>query len=104
MTVSEQVGRNLKRMRRGAFMSQFDLSRRTGLHHTEISLLERGQRLPRIDTCIRIVEGTNADPALLFEGIAWHEPVHWDEKGRFTIAGTDGPVDLRPPRLRSDNR
>lgn len=102
MTVSEQIGRNLRRMRRAAYMSQFDLSRKTGLHHTEISLLERGRRLPRIDTAIRIIESTNADPALLFEGIAWHEPAHWDEKGWFTITGTEGPVDLRPPRSGSD--
>jgi transcriptional regulator with XRE-family HTH domain len=102
MTVAEQIGRNLKRMRRAAFMSQDDLSRRSGLHHTEISLLERGQRLPRIDTCIRIVEGTNADPGTLFEGLAWHEPAHWDEKGWFTITGIDGLVDLRPPRPGGD--
>ena len=100
MTVSEQLGLNLRKARRGACMSQDDLSKRTGLHHTEISLLERGARVPRIDTCIKILEGTNADPlfGVLFEGIAWHEPAHWDEKGWFTIAGTDGPVDLRLPR------
>lgn len=103
MTVSEQIGRNLKRMRSAAFMSQFDLSRRTGLHHTEISMLERGVRIPRIDTCVKIIESTNADPRDLFRGIAWHQPARWDEKGWFTIAGTDGPVDLRPPRRGKDD-
>jgi transcriptional regulator with XRE-family HTH domain len=98
MTVSEQIGLNLRRARRRACMSQDDLSKRTGLHHTEISLLERGTRVPRIDTCIKILESTNADPRLLFEGIAWHEPARWDEKGWFTVAGIDGPVEVRPPR------
>jgi len=42
MTVSEQLGRNLRRARRRAYMSQEDLARRAGVHHTEIGLLERG--------------------------------------------------------------
>jgi transcriptional regulator with XRE-family HTH domain len=41
MTVAEQLGLNLKKVRRRADMSQDDLSRRSGLHHTEISLLRR---------------------------------------------------------------
>jgi transcriptional regulator with XRE-family HTH domain len=98
MTVSEQLGRNLRKARRRACMSQEDLSRRAGLHHTEIGLLERGARVPRIDTCIKILESTNADPRDLFEGIAWHGSARWDEKGWFTIAGLDGPADLRPSR------
>ena len=98
MTVSEQLGLNLRKARRRACMSQDDLSKRTGLHHTEISLLERGHRVPRIDTCIKILESTSADPRLLFEGIAWHEPARWDEKGWFTIAGLDEPAEVRAPR------
>jgi DNA-binding XRE family transcriptional regulator len=73
MTVAEQLGRNLKKMRRQAFMSQEEVSRRTGLHHTEISLLERGCRVPRLDTCIRVLESTGGDPRDLVEGIQWHE-------------------------------
>jgi transcriptional regulator with XRE-family HTH domain len=98
MTVSEQLGLNLRKARRRACMSQDELSRRTGLHHTEISLLERGGRIPRLDTCIRILQGTGGDPRDLVEGIAWHETRRWDEKGWFTIAGLDGPVDVRSPR------
>jgi transcriptional regulator with XRE-family HTH domain len=98
MTVAEQLGRNLRKVRRQAFMSQEQLSRRSGLHHTEIGLLERGRRVPRLDTAIKVLESTNADPRVLFEGIAWHEPARWDEKGWFTVTGLDGPVDVRPPR------
>jgi DNA-binding XRE family transcriptional regulator len=98
MTVSEQIGRNLKRMRRRACMSQDDLSKRSGLHRTEIGVLERGLRLPRVDTAVKIIGSTNADPSDLFRGIAWHEPARWDERGWFTIAGIAEPVDLRPPR------
>jgi transcriptional regulator with XRE-family HTH domain len=96
VTFSEQIGRNLRKVRREAFMSQEDLSRRAGLHRSEVGLLERGLRVPRVDTCIKILESANADPRSLSEGIAWHEPVRFDEEGWFTIVGHDGPVDLRP--------
>jgi transcriptional regulator with XRE-family HTH domain len=98
MTVSEQLGANLRKARRDAFMSQEDLSRRTGLHRTEIGTLERGLRIPRLDTAIKVLGATNVDPGELFRGVAWHEPSRFDEKGWFTVDGDDGPVDLRPPR------
>jgi transcriptional regulator with XRE-family HTH domain len=98
MTVAEQLGLNLRKARRRAGLSQDGLSRRTGLHHGEISLLERGGRVPRLDTWIKILQSTGADPRDLVEGIAWHEPRHWDEKGWFTIVGFAEPADVRPPR------
>jgi transcriptional regulator with XRE-family HTH domain len=98
VTVAEQIGLNLKRIRRKACMSQDDLSRRSGLHRTEISLLERGGSVPRLDTCIRIIESTGGDPRDLFEGITWHESARWDEKGWFTVARLSQPADVRPPR------
>jgi transcriptional regulator with XRE-family HTH domain len=104
VTFAEQIGRNLRRVRREAFMSQEDLSRRAGLDRSEICLLERGLRIPRIDTCIKILESAQADSRGLSEGIAWHEPVRFDEGGWFTISGLDGPVDLRPPRRKGVNR
>lgn len=98
MTVAEQIGLNLKGIRREACMSQDELSRRSGLHHSEISLLERGGRVPRLDTCIRLLQSAGGDPRDLVEGVAWHESARWDEKGWFTIVGFDGRADLRPPR------
>ena len=98
MTVAEQIGLNLKGIRREACMSQDELSRRSGLHYSEIGLLERGGRVPRIDTCIRILGSAGGDPRDLVEGIAWHESARWDKKGWFTIRGIEGPVDVRGPR------
>ena len=103
MTVAEQIGLNLRKVRRRAGMSQDDLSGRTGLHHTEISLLERGGRIPRLDTAIRILGSTGADASDLVAGVAWHGPAGWDEKGWFTIVGLDGAADLRPPRRGGGN-
>lgn len=48
MTVAEQLGLNLRAIRRRARMSQDELFKRTGLHRNEISLLERGARIPRL--------------------------------------------------------
>ena len=104
MTVAEQLGRNLKRIRRRAGMSQDDLSLRSGLHHAEISLLERGGRIPRLDTAIRIIGCTEGDPRDLLEGIAWHEPPDRRENGWFTIVGVQGAADLRLPRRGREDR
>lgn len=49
MSVAEQFGRNLARCRRAAGLSQEDVSFLAGLHRTEVSQLERGLRLPRLD-------------------------------------------------------
>lgn len=103
MTVAEQIGLNLRKIRRRADMSQDDLAHRSGIHHTEISLLERGGRIPRLDTAIRILASTGGDARDLVDGVGWEEPAHWDQKGWFTIVGLSGPVDVRSPRRRGED-
>jgi transcriptional regulator with XRE-family HTH domain len=98
MTVAEHLGWNLRKARRRTGMSQEHLSRRTGLHHTEISMLERGIRVARLDTFMKMAQCTEADPTELVEGITWHEPPGWDAPGWFTVVGLSEPADLRPPR------
>lgn len=98
MTVAEQIGRNLRAVRRRADLSQDDLMGLSGLHRTEISLLERGIRSPRIETCIRIVQSTGGDLADLVAGVRWHGPLSFREKGWFTIAGSSEPVEVRASR------
>lgn len=65
-------GKNLKRCRRQAGLSQEEAAIRASLHRTEIGLLERGERLPRIDTCIKLAGAVEVDAAELLAGIAWH--------------------------------
>jgi DNA-binding XRE family transcriptional regulator len=50
MDVAGKFGDNLARCRRVAGMSQDELSIRASVHRTEISQLERGLRLARVDT------------------------------------------------------
>jgi len=72
MEVARRFGENLRRLRKGADVSQEELGLRCSLHRTEIGLLERGARVPRIDTLIKIASGLGVriDCALL-DGITW---------------------------------
>ena len=72
MEVARQFGENLRRLRKRADISQEELGLRCSLHRTEIGLLERGARVPRIDTLIKIASGLGIriDCALL-DGITW---------------------------------
>jgi transcriptional regulator with XRE-family HTH domain len=69
--VAGQFGDNLARVRRGAGLSQDELSVRASVHRTEISQLERGLRVARIDTLIKLAASLEADPTELLAGINW---------------------------------
>lgn len=51
--VAGRLGENLHRVRRREGLSQERLAVRASLHRTEIGLLEKGERVCRIDTLIR---------------------------------------------------
>jgi transcriptional regulator with XRE-family HTH domain len=69
--VAVRFGENLRRLRKRADVSQETLGFRAELHRTEIGLLERGARVPRIDTIVKIAAGLDVAPAVLLAGIAW---------------------------------
>lgn len=69
--IATAFGRNLNRCRKRAGLSQEELAVRASLHRTEIGLLERGERLPRIDTAIKLAGALSVPPAELIEGIDW---------------------------------
>lgn len=71
MNVAERFGANLARCRRAADLSQEELSLRASLHRTEISQLERGLRLARVDTVAKLIGALEVDPGELFKGIGW---------------------------------
>ncbi|HEY5815437.1 MAG TPA: helix-turn-helix transcriptional regulator [Solirubrobacterales bacterium] len=62
---------NLRRRRRVAGFSQEELGRRSGLHRTAIGLLERGARMPRVDTLVKLAAALEIQPDMLIEGISW---------------------------------
>ena len=55
--VREQLGKNLRDHRERVGLSQEELAELCALDRTEISLLERGLRFPRLDTLVRLSRG-----------------------------------------------
>lgn len=71
MSVAERFGENLMVYRRRAGLSQEELGFRASLHRTEIGELERGVRVPRIDTLVKLAGALSVPPGDLLKGIAW---------------------------------
>ena len=71
MDIAARFGDNLARCRRGADLSQDELSVRASVHRTEISQLERGLRVARIDTLIKLAASLEVSPNELLVGITW---------------------------------
>lgn len=63
---------NLRRARERQRISQEELGFRCELHRTEISLLERGQREPRLGTLVKLACALDTTPEELCAGIRWN--------------------------------
>lgn len=71
MSISKRLGANVARHRRAAGLSQEETAVRASLHRTEVSQIERGLRLCRVDTVAKLAGALEIDAGRLFEGIAW---------------------------------
>lgn len=71
MTSREQIGKNLQILRKSSGLSQEELGFRSGLHRTEISLIERSIRKPGFETLEKLSIGLEVPIASLLEGIGW---------------------------------
>ncbi len=71
MRVAEKFGQNLVYLRKRADLSQEQLAALAGLHRTEVGMLERGVRLARIDTLIKLAGGLEVTPGELLDGLDW---------------------------------
>jgi len=68
--LERSFGRNLRRIRREHGYSQEALAFRAEVHRTEISLLERCKRSPRLETIVILSRGLQlASPTELLDGI-----------------------------------
>jgi len=79
-------GENILIARRRADLSQEELGFLASLHRTEIGQLERGIRLPRIDTVVKLAGALNVPPGDLLKGMAW-KPGKLAARGRFIARG-----------------
>lgn len=62
---------NLSRAREASGISQEELGSRTGLHRTEVSLLERGGREPRLGVLLKLAAALETPVEALCAGISW---------------------------------
>jgi transcriptional regulator with XRE-family HTH domain len=61
---------NLRHHRERLGLSQESLGSMCGLHRTEISLLERRKRSPRLETIVVLARALQLEPAELLDGIS----------------------------------
>jgi transcriptional regulator with XRE-family HTH domain len=68
---SRRFAANLRRLREAAGLSQEELAFRADVHRTQISLIEGGHRMPRLDTLIKLAGALDATANDLVDGITW---------------------------------
>lgn len=87
---ADRFGQSLRRRRRLADLSQRELAELTQLRHMDISAIERGQRVPRLDTILKLAAGVEATSCELLVGLRWR-PGHFHYvEGGFYLE--DGPA------------
>jgi transcriptional regulator with XRE-family HTH domain len=69
--IAARFGDNLVRCRKRADLSQDELSVRASVHRTEISQLERGLRIARVDTLIKLAASLEVSADELLAGMSW---------------------------------
>ncbi len=69
MLSTERFAANLRKTRTEAGLSQERLARAASLHRTEISLLERAEREPRLSTIVRLASGLGVPAAVLLDDL-----------------------------------
>jgi transcriptional regulator with XRE-family HTH domain len=62
---------NLRHAREVAGISQEELAEMCEIHRTEVSLLERGGREPRLGTMVKLAVALGTTPQALCAGIGW---------------------------------
>ena len=71
MSFAAQFGHNLASHRRKADLSQEELGVRPSLHRTAVGQLERGERIPRADTVVKLAGSFSVSAGDLLDGLAW---------------------------------
>jgi len=82
MKFAEQFGSNLAYCRRRAKLSQEELAHRAAVHHTAVSQIEHGKRVPKIDTAVKLAGALGVPTEELLDGLTWSPGGY--EPGGFT--------------------
>lgn len=70
-SLAERFAFNVRRLRVSADISQEELAFRADVHRTQVSLIEGGERLPRLETLVKLAGALGVTTNDLVEGIAW---------------------------------
>jgi len=87
LDLKRRFGDNLILLRDRVDLSQEQIAVRSGLHKTQIGLLERGLRLPRLDTIIKLAGALEAAPCDLLDGMAWRLGTDRGHPGAYVRSG-----------------
>jgi XRE family transcriptional regulator, regulator of sulfur utilization len=68
---ADQFGSNLRYCRRRVGLSQEELAVRASLHRTAVGQLERGERVARVDTVVKLAGSLGIPPGELLDGLGW---------------------------------
>jgi transcriptional regulator with XRE-family HTH domain len=82
-----RFGLNLARCRERAGISQEELGMRADLHRTAVGQLERGQRIARADTLVKLAGSLAVKPDELLAGLEWEPSIRTE--GKLTVSGGD---------------
>ncbi len=70
MALGQIVAENLRTVRTGQKLSQETVARKSGLSVSYISMLERGERTPPLDTLESLAKALQVSPLYLLQGLA----------------------------------
>jgi transcriptional regulator with XRE-family HTH domain len=71
MTPKRRIGRNFRRIRRAADLTQEVVAERADLHRTQISQYDWGEREPLTLSLVKLSAALEVEPADLLEGVRW---------------------------------
>lgn len=74
VTVGKAFGIKLSAARMRAELSQEALGYLSGIHRTQISRLEAGESVPRLDTVIQLAGALEIETLELFPAVRWDPP------------------------------
>jgi transcriptional regulator with XRE-family HTH domain len=82
--IQNRFAENVRRLREAKGLSQEELAFAADIHRTQVGLMESGQRLPRLDTLVKLAGALGVTANDLLDGVDWEPSVQ--QKGRFAIA------------------
>ncbi len=80
---ARRFAENLLSARRFSGLSQERLGLLAGLHRTEIGKLEYAERVPRVDSVVKLATALEISVEQLVDGLTWQLPERIGEPGRF---------------------